>query len=71
MSDQFWLSEGHVARIEPFFPLAHGVSRVDDRGVVSGMIHVARDGLRWRGAHAFHGLQKNLYNMFIRTLSGL
>ena len=30
MRDLFWLSEEQLARIEPFFPLAHGVPRVDD-----------------------------------------
>ncbi len=39
MSDQFWLSEEQVARIKPYFPLSHGVPRVDDRKVVSGIIH--------------------------------
>ncbi|MFE8871723.1 hypothetical protein ACE4RV_00825, partial [Acetobacter persici] len=30
MSDVFILSERQMERIEPFFPLAHGVPRVDD-----------------------------------------
>ena len=37
MSDQFWLSEAQLKQIEPYFPLSHGVPRVDDRKVVSGM----------------------------------
>jgi len=28
MRDLFWLSDDQLARIEPFFPLAHGVPRV-------------------------------------------
>ncbi len=66
MSDQFWLSEEQLARIEPFFPLSHGVPRVDDRRVVSGIIHVIRNGLRWCDAPDVYGPHKTLYNRFIR-----
>jgi len=44
MSDYFWLSEEQLARIAPYFPLSHGVPRVDDRKVISGIIHVIRNG---------------------------
>ncbi len=50
MSDQFWLCEEQLKRIKRYFPLSHGVPRVDDRRVVSGIIHVIRNGLRWRDA---------------------
>lgn len=50
MSDLLWLSDKQMARIEPFFPLAHGVPRVDDRRVLSGIVFVIRNGLRWRDA---------------------
>lgn len=66
MSDQFWLSEEQLARISGFFPLSHGVPRVDDRKVVSGIIHVIRNGLRWRDAPNVYGPHKTLYNRFIR-----
>ena len=66
MSDQFWLSETQIERIKPFFPLSHGVPRVDDRRVVSGIIHVIRNGLRWRDAPQAYGPHKTLYNRFIR-----
>ncbi len=66
MSDQFWLSEKQLARIKPHFPLSHGVPRVDDRKVISGIIHVIRNGLRWRDAPAVYGPHKTLYNRFIR-----
>ncbi len=66
MSDQFWLSEEQLARIEPYFPLSHGVPRVDDRKVISGIIHVIRNGLRWRDAPEVYGPHKTLYNRFIR-----
>ncbi|HEY5305893.1 MAG TPA: IS5/IS1182 family transposase, partial [Pseudolabrys sp.] len=35
MTDLFLLSEAQMCRIEPFFPLSHGVPRVDDRRVIS------------------------------------
>jgi len=66
MSDQFWLSKEQLARIEPYFPLSHGVPRIDDRKVVSGIIHVIRNGLRWRDAPEVYGPHKTLYNRFIR-----
>ena len=66
MSDYFWLSEEQLSRIKPYFPLSHGVPRVDDRKVVSGIIHVIRNGLRWRDAAAVYGPHKTLYNRFIR-----
>ena len=66
MSDLFWLSEQQLSRIERYFPLAHGVPRVDDRRVVSGIIFVIRNGLRWRDAPSAYGPHKTLYNRFIR-----
>jgi len=66
VSDQFWLSKEQLARIKPYFPMSHGVPRVDDRKVVSGIIHVIRNGLRWRDAPEVYGPHKTLYNRFIR-----
>ncbi len=50
MSDLFWLTRAQLKRIEPHFPLSHGVPRVDNLRVISGIIHVIRNGLRWRDA---------------------
>ena len=66
MSDHFWLCEEQLRRIKSHFPLSHGVPRVDDRKVVSGIIHVIRNGLRWRDAPEIYGPHKTLYNRFIR-----
>jgi putative transposase len=66
MSDLIWLSEAQMRRIEPYFPLSHGVPRVDDRRIVSGIIFVIRNGLRWRDAPAEYGPHKTIYNRFIR-----
>jgi putative transposase len=42
------------------------VPRVDDRRVISGIIHVIRNGLMWRDAPAAYGPHKTLYNRFVR-----
>ena len=65
MGDLFLLSERQMARISPFFPLAHGVPRVDDRRVVSGIVYVIRNGLQ-KDAPKDYGPHKTLYNRFIR-----
>jgi len=66
MSDLMLLSEAQMRRIEPFFPLSHGVPRVDDRLVLSGIIFVLRNGLRWRDVPREYGPHKTIYNRFIR-----
>ena len=66
MSDLIWLSEKQLDRLRPYFPLSHGVPRVDDRRVLSGIIFVIRNGLRWRDAPREYGPYKTLYNRFIR-----
>jgi putative transposase len=66
MSDLFWLSEAQMRRIRPYFPLSHGVPRVDDRRVISGIVFVIRNGLRWRDAPKEYGPHKTIYNRFVR-----
>ena len=66
MSGLFLLSEAQMARIAPHFPLAHGVPRVDDRRVVSGIVYVIKHGLQWKDAPKGYGPHKTLYNRFIR-----
>ena len=63
----FWLSDAQFARLEPLLPnKPRGVPRVDDRRVISGIIHVLRNGLMWRDAPERYGPAKTLYNRFIR-----
>ena len=66
MSDLFLLSKSQMKRISPDFPLAHGVARVDDRRVLSGIVYVIRNGLMWKDAPKGYGPHKTLYNRFIR-----
>ena len=62
----FLLSLPQMRRLSPHFPLSHGMPRVDDRRVVSGIIYVIRHGLQWRDAPAAYGPHKTLYNRFVR-----
>jgi len=66
MSEPWLLSEAQMRRIEPFFPLSHGIPRVDDRRVVSGIVYVIKHGLMWRDAPKAYGPHKTIYNRFIR-----
>lgn len=66
MSDLIWLTPAQMRRIAPCFPLSHGVPRVDDRRIVSGIIFVIRNGLRWRDAPKVYGPHKTIYNRFVR-----
>ena len=58
MSDLFWLTDAHMARLAPFFPKSHGKPRVDGKRVLSGIIFINRNGLRWRDAPAAYGLTR-------------
>ena len=66
MSEPYLISKEHLSIIRPYFPLAHGVPRVCDRRVISGIIYVLKNGLRWRDAPKEYGPHKTLYNRFIR-----
>lgn len=66
MSDLFWLSEAQMERLRPFFPHSRGVARVDDRRVLSGIIFINRNGLRWRDAPPDYGPHKTLYTRWLR-----
>ena len=80
MSDLFWLTDEQMERLRPFFPKSHGKPRVDDRRVLSGIVFVNRNGLRWRDAPGAYGPHKTLYNrwkrwgeagVFTRIMEGL
>ena len=66
MSDLILLSHAQMRRIERYFPLSHGVARVDDRRIVIGIVFVISNGLRWRDAPKDYGPHKTIYNRFIR-----
>jgi len=65
--DCFWLSEKQFARLEPLLPTdTRGKPRVDDRRVISGIVHVLKSGSRWIDAPPVYGPRKTLYNRFVR-----
>jgi transposase len=66
MSNLFWLTDEQMERLTPFFPKSHGKLRVDDRRVLSGIIFINRNGLRWRDAPKDYGPPKTLYNRWKR-----
>ncbi|WP_417275566.1 IS5 family transposase [Celeribacter halophilus] len=66
MSNLFWLTDEQMARLRPFFPKSHGKPRVDDRRVLSGIIFINRNGLRWCDAPKEYGPSKTLYNRWKR-----
>ena len=63
----FWLTGEQFARLQPLLSnKPKGVPRVDDPRVISGIIHVIRNGLMWRDAPDRYGPHKTLYNWFVR-----
>ena len=60
------LSKAQMPRLKPYILLAHGVPRVDDRWVMSGIVYANRIGLHWKDAPKRYLPQKMLYNKFIR-----
>ena len=68
MSDgQFWLTVEQFGRLEPHLPRdTRGKPRVDDRRVISGIVHVLKSGGRWADAPPVYGPRKTLYNRFVR-----
>jgi len=44
----FWLSEEQFDRLKPLLPdKVRGAARVDDRRVISGIVHVLKSGCWW------------------------
>ena len=63
----FWLSDEAWAAIEPHLPKNQpGARRVDDRRVISGILHVLKTECRWRDVPAAYGPPTTVYNRFTR-----
>ena len=65
MKELFYLFHEQLVRIKRYFPRSHGIPRVDDRRVVSGIIYVIKHGLQWKDAPREYGPYKTPYNRFI------
>jgi transposase len=67
MAGSFWLSDGQWAVIEPYLPKNQpGARRVDDRRVISGIIHVLKSGCRWCDCPKDYGPPTTVYNRYNR-----
>ena len=67
MANEFWLSDPQWAAIEPLLPRNRpGARRVDDRRVISGIVHVLKVGCRWQDCPALYGPPTTIYNRFHR-----
>lgn len=67
MADLFWLSDDAWAVIEPHLPHGKpGKLRVDDRVVISGILHVLEVGCRWRDVPVEYGPATTIYNRYHR-----
>jgi transposase len=63
----YWLSDEEWQRIEPLLPRGRrGARRVDDRRVISGIVHMLRSGGRWRDCPPEYGPYTTIYNRFNR-----
>ena len=63
----FWLSDEQWCRIEPHLPRdVRGKERVDDRRVISGILHVLKSGCRWCDCPPEYGPPTTIYNRFAR-----
>ena len=63
----YWLSDEEWSRIEPLLPRGRrGAHRVDDRRVISSIVHMLRSGARWRDCPAEYGPYTTIYNRFNR-----
>jgi transposase len=63
----FWLSDDQWRQIEPYLPTdVRGKERVDDRRVISGILHVIKSGCRWSDCPPEYGPPTTIYNRFVR-----
>ena len=63
----YWLGDEEWRRIEPLLPRGRrGAHRVDDRPVISGVLHTLRSGARWRDCPPEYGPYTTIYNRFNR-----
>jgi len=67
MAGEFWLSDQAWGAIEPLLPKNQpGARRVDDRRIISGIVHVLRSGCRWQDCPPVYGPSTTVYNRFNR-----
>ena len=63
----FWLNDEQWHQIKPHLPKdVRGKARVDDRRVISGIVHVIKSGCRWCDCPPEYGPPTTVYNRFVR-----
>jgi transposase len=63
----FWLSDEAWEALSPHLPRGRpGKPRVDDRTVISGILHVLKTGCRWRDVPSVYGPPTTIYNRYNR-----
>lgn len=63
----FWLSQQQWDAMQPLLPTdVRGKKRVDDRRVISGILHVLKTGCRWCDLPPEYGPATTAYNRFVR-----
>jgi transposase len=58
MSNLFWLTDAQMVRLAPFFSKSNCKPRMDDRRVLSGIIAINRNDLRWCDEPKDYGLRR-------------
>ena len=66
MAEIFLLNDTQWSAIAPLLPKLGGRPRVDDRRVLSGILHRFREGLRWRALPDTYGPRTTVFNRFNR-----
>lgn len=65
--DVYWLSDAEWKAIQPHLPSGRrGARRVDDRRVISGIMHMLRSGGRWKDCPVVYGPYTTIYNRWNR-----
>lgn len=50
-----WLTDEQMQAVSEWFPRSHGIPRLDDRAILSGIVMVLRENLMWQQAPAVFG----------------
>jgi transposase len=67
MASEYWLDGAAWRAIEPLLPRNQpGARRVDDRRIISGIVHVLRSGCRWKDCPSVYGPYTTVYNRWNR-----
>ena len=63
--EDIWLNDGQWSAIDVLLPRdGPGAHQVDERRVVSGIVHVLKAGCRWEDCPAVYGPSTTVYNSF-------